>query len=94
MFPAAAALAGFINFLWAILLWITTAMNPMHQGLHDRWGHSVVVRPAEAGGGSGLMAACLIIVGIIVLFGLFGIVGLIFLGSQVSKILSSVGSSI
>ena len=55
----------------------------------------MVVRPADAGsGGSGLAVACLLIVGIILLFSLFGIVGLIFLGGQISKILSTVGSSI
>ena len=74
---------------------ITTATGAMHQGLHDRWAHSVVVRPAAAGaGGSGLVAACLIILAIVALFFLFSIIGLIFLGSQLSNILSAVGTSI
>jgi len=93
--PAAAGWATGLNVLWAIVLLITTATGSMHQGLHDRWAHSVVVRPADAGsGGSGLAVACLLIVGIILLFSLFGIVGLIFLGGQISTILSSAGSSI
>ena len=93
--PVVSELSGFANFIWAIVLLVTAASHPMHQGLHDRWAGSVVVRPAETGAGSsGWMAACLIIVGIIVLFLLFAVIGLIFLGSNLSSILSAVGTSV
>lgn len=93
--PIAAELSGFANFIWAIVLLVTAASHPLHQGMHDRWAGSVVVRPAEAGAGSSAwVAACLIMVGIIVLFLLFAVIGLIFLGSQMSNILSAVGQSI
>lgn len=86
--------AGLVNLVWNIVLLITTSSDPMHQGLHDRWAKSVVVRPESAGAGSGVAAACLVIILIIALISLTSIVALILLGSQVSDILSAVGESI
>ncbi len=43
---------------------------------------------------NGCVVACLVVVGIIVALAVVSIVALIFLGGQVSGILSSVGSSI
>jgi uncharacterized RDD family membrane protein YckC len=73
---------------WALALLISTMTSPTRQGLHDRAAGSAIVQPV---GASSPVVACLaIIVGIAVV----SIVALIFLGGQVSNILSSVGKSI
>ena len=82
-------LAGFssLYFLWALVLLITTAASPTKQGLHDRLANSAVVRPVNAG--NGLAISCVVILLILLLIPLLSIVALIFLGSQVSSILSA-----
>ena len=89
--PVVNGLAGLAGALWAVLLLVTTAMSPTKQGLHDRMAGSALVQPPDAPTPA---KACLLIA--LVLFGIWivGIVALIFLGGQVSSILSSVGSSI
>lgn len=84
---------GFLALIWWIVLLVTTATDKMHQGAHDKWAKSVIVRPQGAGAGA-FVAACLIIVLIIGFFFMASIVGLILLGSQLSNILSAVGESI
>jgi hypothetical protein len=91
--PALAVL-GLLVLIWEIILLVSTATDPMHQGFHDRWAKSVVVRPQAAGPGSGAAVACLIIALIVVIFLFVSVIGLIIVGSQVSSILSSVGESI
>ncbi|HET9083739.1 MAG TPA: RDD family protein [Candidatus Limnocylindrales bacterium] len=90
--PALAGLGGLLLFVWSILLLITTATSPTKQGLHDRLANSAVVRPISAG--NGWVIACLIIVLALVLIPLLAIIALIFLGGQVSTILSTVGESV
>jgi uncharacterized RDD family membrane protein YckC len=86
---AAAAVTG-LGALWSLVLLITTATSPTKQGLHDRFANSAVVRPANAG--QGLAFACaLIAIGLAVL-ALLAIFLLIFIGGQVSTILSPVGA--
>jgi hypothetical protein len=67
-------------------------MSPTKQGLHDRFANTAVVRPATAGSGAAM--ACLVIAIVIALAALAAIIGLIFLGGQVSSILSAVGESV
>ena len=86
--------AGLAALVWDIVLLITTSNHAMHQGIHDRWAGSVVVRPEGTGTGGGWLTACLVVIVLILLIGLISIVGLIFVGSQISVILSRVGSSI
>jgi uncharacterized RDD family membrane protein YckC len=90
--PGLAGLGGFLWFAWALVLLITTATSPTKQGLHDRLANSAVVRPVDAG--SGLVMACAVIAVILAAIALLSIVALIFLGSQVSSILSQVGESV
>ena len=87
-----AALASGLQLIWTIVLLITTATSPTKQGLHDRIANSAVVRPANAG--NGLVVACAVIAIALALLALVSIVALIFLGSQVSEILSTVGESV
>jgi uncharacterized RDD family membrane protein YckC len=89
--PGLAVIAGLLGAFWEILLLITTATSPTKQGLHDRIAGSVLVQPA---GAQTPAKSCLIL--LVVLFGIWvvGIVALIFLGGQVSHILSNIGTSI
>jgi uncharacterized RDD family membrane protein YckC len=90
--PALALLSAGLLFLWNVALLITTATSPTKQGLHDRLANAAVVRPTNAG--TGLAYGCLaVLVGLIVI-ALLAIVALIFLGAQVSSILSEVGESV
>jgi uncharacterized RDD family membrane protein YckC len=92
--PSAAVL-GAVNLLelvWAIVLLISTATSSTKQGLHDRFANSAVVRPA--GAGTGVAMACLVIVIGLFLLAILSIVALIFLGGQVSSILSDIGNSV
>jgi uncharacterized RDD family membrane protein YckC len=92
--PSAAVLGAvnLLEFIWAIVLLITTATSPTKQGLHDRFANSAVVRPA--GAGSGVATACLVIVIGLFVLAILSIVALIFIGGQVSTILSEVGNSV
>lgn len=78
--------------VWNIALLITTATSPTKQGLHDRLANSAVVRPANAG--TGLAYGCLAIVVALLVVAVIAVIGLVFLGTQVSSILSEVGESI
>ena len=89
--PGLAGLSG-LWFIWAIVLLITTATSPTKQGLHDRLANSAVVRPANAG--NTWVTACVVIAFILAAVALLSIVGLIFLGAQVSSVLSTVGESV
>lgn len=90
--PTIYALASLAQFIWFIVLLVTTAQSPTKQGLHDRFANTAVVRPSGESGG--LAKTCLIIGIVLFLILLFSIVGLIFLGSQMSDILSRVGTSV
>jgi uncharacterized RDD family membrane protein YckC len=89
--PGLASYVGLIGAVWLLVLLITTATNPLRQGLHDRWARSVVVQPAP--GGSGLaFATCLILV---VLFGIvLPIAGIAIYGDQLRDLLTEIGNSV
>lgn len=84
---------------WAVLatlaLWIalvlTTIASQTKQGLHDRVANSAVVEPAGIGNSS-VVGCVVILVLVFVVLPIVSIVALLFLGGQVSQILSTVGS--
>jgi hypothetical protein len=76
--------------LWVVALLLTTAMQPLRQGLHDRWAGSVVVQPAPGGSGAAVVG-CLVLIALIFIL---PIVLLIMLGGQIQDLLSTVGTSI
>jgi uncharacterized RDD family membrane protein YckC len=95
LFAVSAGALGFVAVLsavWEVILLITTATSPTKQGLHDRFANSAVVRPANAG--NGLVYACLFVLVILPILALLSIISLVFLGGQVSRILSNVGASV
>ena len=91
--PAIYGWASLAQFVWVIALFVTTWRSPTKQGLHDRFANTAIVRPSNQSS-SGWATACLIVVVVVLLLFVFSIVALIFLGSQVSDILSKVGDSI
>ena len=90
--PGTLGLAALVQFVWSIVLLVTTTSSPTKQGLHDKFANSAVVRPA--GAGNGLAMACMVIVIGLFVLAIVSIIGLVFLGGQVSTILSTVGDSI
>ncbi len=91
--PAIAGLGTFLWIVWVVLLLISTGTSPTRQGLHDRFAGSAVVQPSGQGS-SGIVLGCLIIIGLLVILPLLTIIFLIFIGSQMSDILSRIGTSI
>ena len=84
--PSVASLANLVDFVWVIVLLVTTVQSPTKQGLHDRFANSAVVRPKDASRGGWAMA-CLVIVLVLMAIALVSVVALIFLSTQVSGIL-------
>jgi uncharacterized RDD family membrane protein YckC len=91
--PSLSSPSGLMQLLWVIILLITTATSPTKQGLHDRFANSALVRPLGQGT-SGVAKACLVIVVVLLLLFVISIVALVYLGGQLSTILSQVGESI
>jgi uncharacterized RDD family membrane protein YckC len=90
LIPVGTTLIGLLALIWVIALLVTTVMDPLHQGLHDRWAGSVVVQPAP--GGSGLaVVGCLVLVGLVVIV---PFILALLLSDSVIQILSRVGQSI
>ena len=89
--PRMATTLGLLSGLWVLILLITTATNPLHQGLHDRWARSVVLQPAPGGSGAAI-ASCLVIV--FLLFLALPLALLVFAGPQLEDILRQIGESI
>ena len=91
--PAIYPLASLVELVWVIALFVTTVRSPTKQGFHDKFANSAVVRPSGQSS-SALLTTCLIIILVLGVLFVLSIVALIFLGSQVSNILSEVGTSI
>ena len=43
-------LANLVAFIWFLALLYTTAKSPTHQGLHDQYAHTMVVKSARRAG--------------------------------------------
>jgi uncharacterized RDD family membrane protein YckC len=89
---AAVGLIALVGLTWSLVLLISTISSPTKQGLHDRFANSAVVRPASAG--NGLVYTCLIVVFVLPVVAILAIMSLFIMGSQVSDILSAVGTSV
>jgi uncharacterized RDD family membrane protein YckC len=88
--PQLAIVAGLAG-LWTLVLLISTAVSPTRQGVHDRIANSAIVQPI---GASTPAVACLVLVLLLLVLPFLAIIALIFLGAQVSSILSGVGTSV
>ena len=83
---------GLFQLVWELVLLATTVSSPTKQGIHDRFAGSAIVRPASAG--NGLAITCLVVLLVIPVLLALLLIPLIFLGGQVSTILSAVGDSV
>jgi uncharacterized RDD family membrane protein YckC len=80
--PAVRGYVALVQLVWILVLMATTARNPTKQGLHDRFAHSVLVRPANRGTGGPAMA-CLVILILLGLLFVAAVAALIYLGNEV-----------
>jgi hypothetical protein len=91
-----AVLGGIANLAllaWTLALLVTTVASPTKQGLHDRFANTAMVQPA-GGSSNGMVMGCVVILAAVVGLVVLSFIALIFLGGQVSSILSDVGRSI
>ena len=86
-------LVSLVGFFWYIALLVSTIISDTKQGIHDRVVRSAIVQPAGLGN-SGLVTACLLLAIIFIVLPFVAIIGLIFLGGQISGILDEAGRSI
>jgi uncharacterized RDD family membrane protein YckC len=91
--PSIYPLASLVELVWIVALLVTTVRSPTKQGFHDRFANTAVVRPATESSSS-LATTCLIIAAIVIGLLFASVIGLIFLGSQLSEILSRAGESV
>ena len=92
LLPGLGGLLGMLGLVWALVLLVTTVASPTRQGLHDRFAGSAIVQPI---GREGPVFACLILLVLLfVVLPLIAFVGLLAVGSQITTILSEVGTSI
>jgi uncharacterized RDD family membrane protein YckC len=89
--PGATASISALASLWYLVLLVSTAISPTRQGLHDRFAGSAMVQPA---GASTPALACLVLLILLVALPIIAIVALILAGTQLSTLLSDVGTSI
>jgi uncharacterized RDD family membrane protein YckC len=90
LIPVASSLIGLIAFVWLVALLVTTAMDRLHQGIHDRWAGSVVVQRAPGGSGAAIVG-CLVLVALVVIV---PFVIALLVSDTLREILSRVGQSI
>src|SRR3954451_5761630 len=89
--PRVAGTLGFLSALWVLILLVTTAIHPLHQGLHDRWARSVVVQPAPGGSGAAVVT-CFVMT--VLLFLVLPVALLAFAGPQLEDLLRQIGESV
>jgi uncharacterized RDD family membrane protein YckC len=89
--PGLGQYIALLGALWVLALLISTATNPLHQGLHDRWARSVVVQPAPASVGPAVIT-CLVLVVIFAI--ILPIVFLTVFNDQLQEILLEIGRSV
>lgn len=89
--PAVRPYVALLSVLWFLALLVSTATDRLHQGLHDRWGSSVVVQPGPGGSGAAFVTCLVLVVfvGIVLPF-----IALVLAGDQVRDILSQIGASV
>jgi uncharacterized RDD family membrane protein YckC len=89
--PRVAGTLGFLSALWVLILLVTTAIHPLHQGLHDRWARSVIVQPAPGGSGAAVVT-CFVMT--VLLFLVLPVALLAFAGPQLEDLLRQIGESV
>jgi uncharacterized RDD family membrane protein YckC len=93
LFASAQTVVSGLVLLWVLILLVSAQSDPRRQGLHDKLTHTAIVRPVGQSD-TGAWVALILALVVPVVLALFAIVALIFLGAQVSHILSTVGQSV
>ena len=86
-------LVSLAGFFWYIALLVSTVISDTKQGIHDRVVRSAIVQPAGLGN-SAVVTACLLLLILLFVLPIIALIGLIFLGGQISGILDEAGRSI
>ena len=94
LLPSLSGLAGLVNIVLVIGLFLTTLGSTTRQGWHDQFANSAVVRRPGATGSNTAAVVIVLVVLLLLILPLFAILGLFIMGSAVSEILSTVGTSI
>jgi len=89
--PGVGRYIGLVEIAWFLILLFTTASNPLHQGLHDRWARTVVTQPAPGGSGAALVG-CVVIVVIVAVVIPLAVVALA--GDEIRDLLIEIGKSV
>jgi uncharacterized RDD family membrane protein YckC len=89
--PALAGVTTLAGLLLYLVLLLTTIASPTKQGLHDRFARSAVVEPTGLGT-TGPVVALVVLVLIFFVVPILIVVALISIGSEMSTLLSTVGS--
>jgi len=79
--------------LWTLILLVSIGSDRRRQGLHDKLVGTAIVRPVGQSD-SAAWATLVLLIAVPVVLAVLAIVALIFLGAQVSNILSTVGQSV
>ncbi len=91
--PRTGSAGSGLESLWLLVLLVSTVASSTKQGLHDKFANSAVVRPAAAGT-SGLVWACVVVIGLLVILGIVGVAAFLLAGDRFTQILSEIGNSI
>ena len=92
--PVLSRPAALVELVLTFALFVTTLGSPTRQGWHDQVANSAVVRRPGASGSNTSAIIIVVVVGVLVIIGLFAFLSLIFLGSAISVIPLIGGSSI
>jgi uncharacterized RDD family membrane protein YckC len=90
--PALSDLSVLASLGLYIVLLLTTVASPTKQGLHDRFAGSAVVEPVGLSSTGPVVGCIVLLVVVFVILPAIALAALIFLGGEVSTILSAVGS--
>ena len=90
LIPGTLGLFGLVSLVWILVLLLTTATNPLHQGMHDRWAGSVVAQRAPGGSGAAVVG-CLVMLALAIAL---PIIAVALSYDRLREILSQVGNSI
>lgn len=65
--PRLEGIASVAQFVWLIILLVTTAQSSTKQGVHDRFANSAIVRPMSRGSSGATMACLTVAIAVVVL---------------------------
>jgi len=92
--PNLGGLAGIVDIVLIIGLFLTTLGSTTRQGWHDQLANSAVVRRPGSTASNSTAVVIVLVLLLLLILPVFALIGLYVMGSAVSQILSTVGNSI